>query len=355
MNTPRYAAAAAKLLVKNLPKHQGTRGDRDRGIAVIERAMQRRAERRRWVWAGGTVAAAAAGLLLTATTPWVSERAGATPTLVAIAASPAGRGAALHEGSRQQPLPQGAVVAAGQSIETPADGGASLRLSTGTSLELAENTSFRVDSQGPVERFALQRGELAAHVAKLEAGQRFIVDTPDAQVEVRGTRFRLRVLEQAETCGAGTRTRLEVLEGAVEVRHARASALIRAAQEWPADCADRAATPPSAPEPERENSVPSGAPARVAAERASILKAQNDLFAEALAKRREGDTSGALRAYQELLTRYPKSALAENATASRMRLLAASHDPRARDEARAYLLRYPHGFAATEAQALIEP
>jgi ferric-dicitrate binding protein FerR (iron transport regulator) len=354
MNTPRYAAAAAKLLAKNLPKPQEGRGDRDGGIAVIERAMQRRVERRRWALVGGSIAAAAAGLLLTAGIRWASRPASAAPGLVAIEVSPAGRGAALHAGSRQEPLPGGAQLGAGQSIETPADGGASLKLSTGTSLDLSGSTSFRVDSQGPVERFALRRGELAAHVAKLGTGQRFIVDTPDAEVEVRGTRFRLRVLEQPQSCGAGTRTRLEVLEGVVEVRSAGVSSMIRAAQQWPADCTDEAAVPTISPKAEPQSRAPGGAPGRAAAERASMLKEQNDLFAEAVAKRREGDTSGALRVYQEVITRFPRSALAENATASRMRLLAASHDPRARDEARAYLARYPHGFAATEAQALIE-
>jgi hypothetical protein len=35
-----------------------------------------------------------------------------------------------------------------------------------------------------------------------------------------------------------------------------------------------------------------------------------------------------------------------------MRLLAKSHDARARSEAERYLRRYPRGFAAKEAQAL---
>jgi len=292
---------------------------------------------------------------------------------VAIDASPAGRGAALRAGASDQPLSVRSQLGAGQRIETPADGGASLKLSTGTSMDLSGNTSFQVDSQGAVQRFSLQRGELLAHVAKLTSGQRFIVATPDAEVEVRGTRFRTRVLERGEPCGGGTRTRLLVTEGVVEVRQASASIFVRAGQHWPSDCAvdeasekSAAGTSTLAPAESLGKgratfSSRSNAEAKVGAssddaraipERASALAEQNDLFAEGVALRRQGDVSGALRAYQNLIARFPKSPLAENALVERMRVLAANHDPRAQDEAQLYLSRYPHGFAAKEARLL---
>jgi hypothetical protein len=80
------------------------------------------------------------------------------------------------------------------------------------------------------------------------------------------------------------------------------------------------------------------------------LTAQNDLFAEGVARGRQGDTSGALRAYQELMSRFPSSPLAENALVERMRLLATT--PEGAREAQRYLARYPHGFAAGEAKKL---
>ena len=76
------------------------------------------------------------------------------------------------------------------------------------------------------------------------------------------------------------------------------------------------------------------------------------MFAEGVAKRRQGDVSGALRAYRELLTRFPRSALAENALVERMRLLASTGDPATVPEAKRYLARYPGGFAVKEAQRL---
>jgi len=363
MNTPRYAAAAAKVLSKHLPTSIGVRGDAARGVATIERALRARARRRRLGLGLGFVAAAAALWLVASYSGWLRRPA---PSLVSIDVSPAGNGAAVGAGSLGRPLSAHALLESGQHIETPLGGGASLQLSTGTAMDLSGLTSFRVDSQGAVQRFSLQRGMLSAHVAKLGAGQRFIVATPDAEVEVRGTRFRLSVVERAEACGGGTRTRLEVTEGVVQVRAPGEESIdVRAGQSWPNDCVS--APPPSAAAPSATAPVPSVAvaaprraplaspkavasPPSAPGERASELTPQNDLFAEATAQRRSGNNGAALRAYQELITRFPNGPLAENALVERMRLLAGTSQGRA--EAERYLALYPRGFAAAEAQKL---
>ena len=360
MNTPRYATAAAKLIGKYLPAASTAAGDQARGIATIERALRARARRRRLFAVGGAVAAAAALVL-------AAQLLKPKPTqAVSIDASALGKGAAIGQGVGEHPLGAHAAMEPGQHIETPVEGGASLRLSTGTSIDLGGHTSFRVDSQGAVQRFSLHTGQLSAQVAKLASLQRFIVDTPDAEVEVRGTRFLLRVLEQAEQCGAGTRTRLEVTEGVVEVRAAGIGAVdVKAGQSWPADCGN-APVPGAAPALERaaSSSTAASAPKHEplqrgsasanddsASERESALAAPNDLFAEGVARRRQGDISGALRAYRTLLRRFPNSPLAENALVERMRLLTGSAE--ARVEANRYLARYPQGFAVTEAQRVV--
>jgi ferric-dicitrate binding protein FerR (iron transport regulator) len=362
MNTPRYAAAAAKLLKQGLPVAPKAEGDEARGVATIERAMHARTRRRRLVMLGSTLAAAAAILLIGAQlTRWRTPSAVAAAP-VAIAVTPSGKGAALARSQGEQQLTARVPVESGQRIETPADGGAALQFSTGTSLTLAGRTSFQVDSQGATQRFSLQQGELVAHVAKLTPAQRFIVDTPDAEVEVRGTRFHLRVVEHPEACGGGTRTRLEVSEGVVEVRVASQSAVsITAGEIWPVDCAGngnvtalsnapaQGAAQATSPMPKHEAHSATAAPV-TEAERASALTAQNDLFAEGVARGRQGDTGGALRAYQELMSRFPGSALAENAMVERMRLLATT--AQGATEARRYLARYPHGFAVGEAKKL---
>lgn len=368
MNTPRYAAAAAKLISKYLPGAPAAVGDEARGVATIGRAMHARVRRRRAVGVA-SVLAIAAGVLLVATQlpKWRGSSAGASAA-VSIDVTPSGNGAALARSQGEEPLTNRVSLESGQRIDTPADGGASLQLSTGTSMTLAGQTSFRVDSQGSTQRFSLQHGELVAQVAKLSATQRFIVNTPDAEVEVRGTRFRLRVVEHPEACGAGSRTRLEVTEGTVEVRvPGLGVASVKAGQVWPTDCrGESAAQLPAPPEPvalskasspathphRPSAAVPSSAPAPISdAERASALAPQNDLFAEGVARGRQGDTGGALRAYQELIRRFPSSPLAENAMVERMRLLGASPDGSA--EAKRYLARYPRGFAVDEANKLV--
>ena len=236
---------------------------------------------------------------------------------------------------------------------------------------LKGDTSFRVDSQGSTERFSLQRGELSAHVAKLAVGQRFIIATPDAEVEVRGTRFRVHVLNDLDGCSAASRTRLEVSEGIVEVRALGATVAVAAGQRWPTDCVDadtphsslapleigRSAASPNASSVRPVAVVPHAiatAPALAAADHASELAQQNDLFAEADALHRQGDVAGALRAYQTLIARFPASPLAENALVQRMRLLSNRRDPRTHSEAERYIARYPRGFALKEAQRLMD-
>jgi hypothetical protein len=378
MNTPRHASAVAKLLAKYLPSGSHENGDRERGIATIQRALVVR--KRRLVLTRGLagLAAAAAAALAFQAPHWLRlERVRSAS--ISIDASPAGRGAALSSGSQAQPMLQRAELEPGQRIDTPAEGGASLRLSTGTAMDLSGRTSFRVESQGALEHFSLQHGELAAHVAKLAVGQRFIISTPDAEVEVRGTRFRLRVIDSGEACGGGSRTRLEVSEGLVEVRSAGTVSKVAAGTYWPADCSTdgqtdaaprAAATRTPSPVEQvaashagsqaltRSGTVTSQHPpstiasASVPSDVASLLGEQNDLFAQGVALRRQGDSNGALRAFSEFGARFPSSPLAENALVERMRLLASRRSPAAHDEAVRYLARYPNGFAAQEARQI---
>jgi hypothetical protein len=372
MNVPRYSAAAAKLLARHVSGEVPRPGERDRGIATIERAMRQRT-RRRWLLRSGWLLGAAAALAML----WqVSRSKDSQGAAVAKAnASPLGRGATVRDRAGERPLDTGAELRPDQAIETADGGGASLRLSTGTRVELAGRTSLHVESRGKAERFALARGELSAQVAKLAPGERFVVETPDAEIEVRGTMFRLAVLSAGAACGAGSRTRLDVSEGVVEVRSAGRFARVAGGEHWPPDCPSRA--PAAAPDPQPEKpetqqhagaapgirtaegatgiaphaTLPGSAAPSARADAA--LKRQNDRFGEAIALAQRGDTAGALRAHEELRRSFPGSPLAENALVERMRLLLPAAPERAREEARRYLLQYPHGFAVEEAKRVL--
>lgn len=349
---PGYAARAARLLKKGLGERPAPlRGERERerGVATIERALGARGRKRRWQALAAMAAAAAALVAL----GWRGSSTPPSDSLVSIRALATGEGATLRTTQRSQALMQPTQLAVGQTVETRSGGGAMFELSTGTALQLAAKSLLRVDDRGTIQRFALQQGELSAHVAKLSSGQRFIVATPDAELEVRGTRFKASVVEAEESC-SGHRTRLQVSEGTVEVRSAGSVARINAGQRWPADCEVLPRTEERRPSPAATSAPrsPAAAGALQSADRPSALTRQNDLFAAAVALRRQGDTNGALRAYQELITRFPASPLAENAAVERLRLLGAKQPTLAREEARAYLERYPRGFAVNEARRL---
>ncbi|HEX3775250.1 MAG TPA: FecR domain-containing protein [Polyangiaceae bacterium] len=267
----------------------------------------------------------------------------------------------LHSGS---PLPLG-----GRLIANPA-GGASLQLSTGTQIGIGQDANLTFSDAGPTERFELSAGSIHAHVAKLGPGERFIVATPDAEIEVRGTQFVLRVVAPDPQCGAGSRTRVVVSEGVVEVRAQGESALIHPGEEWPSHCTDGAAlaaasaNPNPAPStisqtsraPKLSASMASPGPVAAGPARAaesSSLAEQNDLFAAGMAARRSGDARIAVAKFQELLTRYPASALAESAFAETMRAESTLNHSEAQRLARNYLQRFPDGFARRDAQAIL--
>jgi hypothetical protein len=266
-----------------------------------------------------------------------------------------------------------------------------MRLSTGTDLVLEPGADLMVAEAGATERFTLARGALRARVAKLRGDQRFIVATPDADVEVRGTAFRLSVEPADTSCGAESSvTRLAVSEGMVIVRHGGQVMAIGAGEHWPR-CEEReravvTATPAvpvpaprpavlvrraAAPRPHAPTveTAPAPEPARApppvvaatppppmaveVAAPSSTLGYENDLYARALAARKAGDRERALATFQELERRFPASLLREPSLVERMRLAASADPGEAAALAREYLTRFPRGTARGEAAALL--
>jgi hypothetical protein len=269
---------------------------------------------------------------------------------VQIVAHPAAGGASVVVSGAQAPLVEGRALASGSRIMTPANGRATLSFSTGTSVALGEAADLSVEDEGDSQRLRLAAGYVDLHVAKLGPGQRFVVDTQDTEVEVRGTQFRVATVEGDPSCGAGATTRVTVSEGVVVVRHAGIEAHVEAGGQWPAGCA-RVGTTPAAVSPKFAGGERAWTGVRP---RGSELAAQNDMFAQAASLRRRGDLQGALSAFDRLLSRYPGGPLAESASVERMRLLKVVAPERAAAGAREYLARYPSGFARAEAESLVQ-
>jgi ferric-dicitrate binding protein FerR (iron transport regulator) len=363
---PRYATLARRVLARReddtaLPLPDGR--ERAASIAAIEQAIASARQRRRFArWATGVTAVAAAAALVVGvggTRAWTRQASApgsrqAAAGEVQIVAHPAAGGASVMLSGSQAPLVDGRAVASGSRIVTPSNGSATLSFSTGTSASLGASADLSVEEDGGSQMLRLAAGSVDLHVAKLGPGQRFLVDTADTEVEVRGTRFRVEVVSPSAPCGAGTTTRVAVSEGVVVVRHGGVESRVEAGSAWPAGCA---ASPPAqgAAAMDGQSSTSGARPVRAVTRRpSSDLADQNDLFAQGTRAWRRGDGAVAVAAFDQLLARYPTSPLVESAMIERMRVLRVTAPERASQSARDYIARYPSGFGVPEAEALLQ-
>src|SRR6185436_17869658 len=105
---------------------------------------------------------------------------------------PLSEGVALLRGAGTVAVDRGAMLIDGDRVLTAQGGRASIGLSTGTNVvvEGSSEVSLVARSSGLLA-FSVGAGALHADVAKLGAGERFVIRTPDAEIEVRGTSFRV--------------------------------------------------------------------------------------------------------------------------------------------------------------------
>ena len=215
-----------------------------------------------------------------------------------------------------QPIPPGHAWASNERLQT--DGlPVTLAGEDGTTVELEPRSDLKLLRADAEQWLRLGRGAVALHVAKLRAGQRFVILTPDAEVEVRGTRFHVALAAPDDSCGHGTPTRVVVDEGVVVVRSASGEVRVPAGQRWPAAC-----PAPPAPVPAPSSVVTRRLPRPAPATLASTLATENDLFGAALRAERSGDTAEAADLLDALLTRFPHSPLRESAQRARARVTA---------------------------------
>ncbi|HEY2404648.1 MAG TPA: FecR domain-containing protein [Polyangiaceae bacterium] len=352
MTTPRHAQAAAALLRRGQTDAAApSEAERERAIAFIARGLVRKARRRVWKrsLAVGVLALSSAAAL------WALyrvERPAAVAGGVSALGYPRAAGAELVSGQQARPLNRGDSLVAGSELVTSANGGAALALSSGTTLDIEHDARLGVISTGASQRFSLARGALSAKVAKLGVGERFVIGTPDGEVEVRGTAFQVVVADRADDCNPRVRTRVLVSEGVVEVRALGASWRVGPGESWPSGCASPTASPALVPASPMPNASARAAASSSARERSPLVE-QNDLFGKGVSAMHRGDSKAAIAAFETLLNRYPTSPLSENASAERMQLLAAADPDAAARAASEYLARFPHGFARADAERIL--
>lgn len=365
--------------------------DKRRLVSAVEQALRARARRRLVIRRGASVAVAlvavfalvvgAGRLWRGAGGPRVVESTGAaraTRALMVLGTGGQALGAVIEGAKPPVALRRGMAVGAGLTLRAPASGDVRVGTADGTSLALEGGGELAITESAATQRFALRTGAVSARVSRLFAGERFIIDTEDAEIEVHGTAFRVAIVRAVPTCGDGSTTRVSVREGVVRVRAGGREVSVPAGGAWPEGC-DLPAAPimpsahvrarvASAREARSEHEAPAARephpeePATVAVvERppvaaplvpVSSLEAENDLFATAVRAKKQGRLDEAARLFGDLVASHPGSPLVESAMVQQMNVLAVVDRATAARVAADYLRRYPDGFARPEAREL---
>ncbi|AUX46827.1 uncharacterized protein SOCE26_083360 [Sorangium cellulosum] len=238
----------------------------------------------------------------------------------------------------------------------------------GTTLRPSVDARFERETRAGLDVVTLTDGALDVTVRRLAAGERFIVRTTDAEVEVRGTVFRVEA-ERGHIRG------VSVSEGKVEVRYAGLSTMILSGGSWRATGGAGAAALPgvvflpapggsAAPSPGAEPSAPAaqgqGAPPAAAVERkraasgaASSSSPATRKFAEAMQSLARGDYTRSAEQLEAFSVAHPGDARADEADYLRaIALQRAGRTAEAAAAARRYLARRPKGAHRAEAKKI---
>ena len=358
----------AQELVPSAPEDSSP-ARRDRLVRSMKDAVDRSAEQaekaRHWR-RGGALVAAAAGFLLLSGLLLKEHRAHGMGGTIAGLDRVSGTVVLTQEG-KVGVVGAGAAERAlrdGDALQTAA--GAHAHLATHkSSINLSESTELKLTQPSRAEeRISLRRGRVDVEVDKaVETKRSVVVETPDAEVVVRGTVFDVRV----DPLAGATNTRVHVTRGSVWVLAQGVQvALLSAGQSWSSTGGVEAAEPKPAsvptpvavaeavPPPVAAKAVgPSArAPAKEASpRRVGTLAEENRLFSAGVEARNRGDALRATELFGELLSTYPQSTLREVAQVEHFRALAqAGQTARAAGEARRYLAEHADGAARTEAR-----
>jgi len=345
---------------------------RDRLVRSMKDAVQRSAEQaekaRRWR-RGGMLVAAAAGFLLLSGLLLKEHRAHGTSGTIAgldrvngtVVLTQEGKVGVVGVGAAERALRDG------DALQTAA--GAHAHLATHkSSVNVSESTELKLSQPSAAEeRISLRRGRVDVSVDKtVETKRSVVVETPDAEVVVRGTVFDVRV----EPLAGATNTHVHVTRGSVWVLAQGVQvALLSAGQSWssaggsaggveaaepkPASVPTAAAEPVTPPPPVAAKATSPSAPAvrEASPRRVGTLAEENRLFAAGVEARNRGDALRAAELFGELLSTYPQSTLREVAQVEHFRALGqAGQTVRAAGEARRYLAEHADGAARTEAR-----
>src|SRR5581483_8489866 len=211
-----YADMIAVALRNESPPSPRFPNDRERLVQAVERGLRvrrRNQQMARWTM---TASAAAAALILiagaktllspypTPPTPAVAE----APRLHIISTPQHPSGMMVGTDAAPVPVVEGMALPQGFRLVAPPAGEVRFGAPRGTTLTLEGGGEVAIKDATNIQRYELKEGAIRAKVAKLVTGERFIIATADAEVEVHGTAFRVAVVPVDPACGSGTITRV---------------------------------------------------------------------------------------------------------------------------------------------------
>ena len=211
-------------------------------------------------------------------------------------------------------------------------------------------------TDGGTEIVTLEGGAIDLSVRHLSAGERFFVKTGDAEVEVRGTVFRVEAADNRLQSVA-------VVEGKVEVRFRGRAILLTADERWDRPADSPPISPPTVPV-EAPAAAPVRAPRIAATARrecasprlaSSASPPSEDSFIEGMGMMERGDYGAASRHLEAFAKSHTGDDRAEDAAfLVILALQRAGRGAEAVTAAHRYLGAYPAGYRRAEAQAIAD-
>ena len=247
MTAFRYAERVARLMRDARARIRPHRTvPPENAIAAIAEAIERaalRQRRRRLATAMGLAAAILGSIAFVVAAPWRSTRTITVATTLAPASVPRAKLLAGSEvratlasaDGQLQPLAPGHAWVSDERLQTDALP-VTLSAGDGTTVEIDPRSDLKLLRADTQQWLRLGRGAVALHVAKLQAGQRFVVLTPDAEVEVRGTRFHVGSLPRTRIAGMERPRESSWMKAWSWFARPRARFVFRPGQRWPHDC-----------------------------------------------------------------------------------------------------------------------
>jgi TolA-binding protein len=243
------------------------------------------------------------------------------------------------------------VVQRPPSPVAPASSPPTFRMTTTDSWQRIESEAGQT-----VHVHAGATGHFELEVDKLKSGQRFLVDLPDGELEVQGTRFEINLAD-------GHTKSVRVFEGRVALRiRGEEPRTLNANDVWDVQPVVVAPVPPPPPPPPpASSSAPPPPPVSVTtalpppSASASAASSAPVSLASAMEAFTSGDYARAETLFAAFAKTNPSDARAEDASF----LIAVSREKRgdhegARAAAGEYLRRYPTGFRRKEAERLAQ-